>query len=251
MKEMMTWLMALTFVGGVASVSCSQETAKEAPKTSPPAVAAAATSAKASAAGTDGKVALKIDLPVAMFTGTPKDLKTPFLEPPRPPGARPVFYAPAGVTNVAAKKKVTASDSEPVIGTLDLVTDSDKEGTDGSYVEFGPGKQWVQIDLGQQYAIYAVVVWHYHSEGRVYRGVVAQVSDDPDFIQNVQTIFNNDQNNSLGLGAGKDYEYIETNEGRLIDAKGVKGRYVRLYSKGNTSNEMNHYTEVDVYGKAP
>ena len=45
----------------------------------------------------------------------------------------------------------------------------------------------------------------------------------------------------------KDYEYIETYEGRLIDAKGVKGRYVRLYSNGNTSSDMNHYIEVEVY----
>jgi hypothetical protein len=33
---------------------------------------------------------------------------------------------------------------------------------------------------------------------------------------------------SLGLGAGKDLNYIETYQGKLIDAKGVKGRYVRL-----------------------
>jgi hypothetical protein len=225
MKKMMACLMAIVLVAGMT--------------------------ARAEEAAPAGKVALKIDLPNAMFTGTPKNLKTPFLEPPRPPGARPPFYVPEGVTNVALDKKVTASDSEPVIGELKLVTDGDKNGTDGSYVEFGPGKQWVQIDLGKEYDIYAVVVWHFHSEARVYRGVVVQVSDDPDFIKGVQTIFNNDQNNSLGLGAGKDYEYIETNEGRLIDAKGVKGRYVRLYSKGNTSNEMNHYTEVEVYGKAP
>ena len=45
------------------------------------------------------------------------------------------------------------------------------------------------------------------------------------------------------------YEWIETNEGRLIDAKGVKGRYVRLYSNGNTSNDMNHYIEIEVYGR--
>jgi hypothetical protein len=229
MKKMMTCLAALALIGSALAVNVQAEA---------PAAPA-------------GKVKLKIEIPNAMFTGTPKDLKSPFLEPPRPPGPRPAFYVPEGVTNVAAKKKVTASDSEPVIGELALVTDGDKEGTDGSYVEFGPGKQWVQIDLGQNYAIYAVVVWHYHSEARIYRGVVVQVSDDPDFIKDVQTVFNNDQNNSLGLGAGKDYEYAETNEGRLMDAKGVKGRYVRLYSKGNTSNEMNHYTEVDVYGKAP
>jgi hypothetical protein len=36
----------------------------------------------------------------------------------------------------------------------------------------------------------------------------------------------------------------------LIDAKGVKGRYVRLYSKGNTTNKLNHYIEVEVFGKS-
>ena len=69
------------------------------------------------------------------------------------------------------------------------------------------------------------------------------------FSKDVTTIFNDDANNELGLGAGKDQPYIETYEGKLIDAKGVKGRYVRLYSKGNTTNKMNHYIEVEVFGK--
>ena len=39
---------------------------------------------------------------------------------------------------------------------------------------------------------------------------------------------------AAGLGIGKDREYFETNEGKLVDAKGIKARYVRLYSKGST-----------------
>jgi hypothetical protein len=62
-------------------------------------------------------------------------------------------------------------------------------------------------------------------------------------------VFNNDLDNSAGLGVGKDLHYIETNEGKLIDAKGVKARYVRLYSNGNSGNDLNHYIEVEVYGK--
>ena len=36
----------------------------------------------------------------------------------------------------------------------------------------------------------------------------------------------------------------------FVTAQGepVKARYVRLYSKGNTSNDMNHYVEVEVLG---
>jgi hypothetical protein len=137
---------------------------------------------------------------------------------------------------------------EPVIGELSFVTDGKKSGEDGYYVELGPGLQWVQIDLDKTDTLAAIVIWHYHSQARVYRDVVVQVSDDKDFINGVTTLFNNDHDNTSGLGVGKDKEYIETYEGKLVDAKGVKARYVRLYSSGNTSNDMNHYVEVEVYG---
>ncbi len=202
----------------------------------------------ASSAIAQDKVPLKTDLPKPMFVGTPVPIKVPNLEPAQK-GKRPDFMVPAGTVNLAKGKKVTASDSDPVLGTLDLVTDGDKEGDEGSWVELGPGKQWVQIDLGKDSEIYALIVWHFHSQARVYFDVVAQVSDDPTFSKDVTTIFNNDANNELGLGAGKDLAYIETFEGKLMDAKGVKGRYVRLYSKGNTTNKLNHYIEVEVFGK--
>jgi len=193
--------------------------------------------------------ALKVELPKAMFEGTPKNIKPTamlekYIDKPRPP-----FFVPEGCVNLAKDKPVTSSDSMPIIGDLELVTDGDKEGTDGSYVELGPGLQWVQIDLKKTCNIYAIIFWHYHAEGRVYHDVVIQVSDDADFIEGVKTICNNDYDNSSGLGIGKDLEFIEDYRGRLIDAGGVKGRYVRLYSAGNTSNDQNHYIEVEVYGK--
>jgi F5/8 type C domain len=186
------------------------------------------------------KVPLQTDLPKPLFVGTPVQIKVPNLEPKL--AKWPEFSVPAGTINLAKSKKVTASDSDPVVGTLDLVTDGDKEGDEGSWVELGPGKQWVQIDLEKDADIYAVVVWHFHSQERVYRDVVVQVSDDPAFGKDVITIYDN----SAG---GKDLPYIETRFGKLIDAKGVKGRYVRLYSNGNTTSKMNHYIEVEVFGK--
>jgi hypothetical protein len=141
-----------------------------------------------------------------------------------------------------------SSDKEPVIGETAFVTDGKKSGEDGYYVELGPMLQWVQVDLGKSQELQAIVAWHYHSQARVYRDVVVQVSDDKDFVSGVTTVFNNDHDNSSGLGAGRDKEYIETFDGKLFDPKGVKARYVRLYSGGNTSNDMNHYVEVEVYG---
>ena len=202
----------------------------------------------ASAALAQDKVVLNTKLPPPLFVGTPVPINVPNLEPPIR-GKRPDFLVPAGTVNLARNKKVSASDDSPDVGTLDLVDDGDKAGDEGSWVELGPGKQWVQIDLAKKANIYAVLVWHFHSQARVYRDVVVQVSDDPTFKSGVTTIFNNDFHGDLGLGAGKDLNYIETYQGKLIDAKGVSGRYVRLYSNGNTANKLNHYIEVEVWGK--
>jgi len=197
-----------------------------------------------------GNVCLTIHLPKPQFTGTPKDIRSPNLEPARGCKPRPPIDVPAGADKVLSKDcKVTSSDPEPIIGELAFITDGDKEHDAATYVELGPGTQWVQVDLGKEKVIYAACVWHYHGEARVYSDVVCQISNDPDFIDGVVTVFNNDHDNSSKLGEGKEKEYIETNEGRPFAVNGVKGRYVRFSSKGNTSNEMNHYTEVEVYGK--
>jgi hypothetical protein len=191
-------------------------------------------------------VKLELELPKPLFAGTPKSIKTPNLE--RKPTVIEVMV-PAGTVNVAAEKDVTGSDDFPVIGELEYITDGDKDGADGSYVELGPGVQWVQIDLGEKKTLYAIALWHYHAQARAYRDVIIQVADDADFIENVQTVFNNDHDNSAGTGIGKDKEYIETNKGKLVDAKGIKGQFIRLYSNGSTGSDMNHYIEVEVFGK--
>jgi hypothetical protein len=193
------------------------------------------------------KEELKLQLPKPMFIGTPTNIKSPNLEvitgKPRGP-----FMVPTGTKLLSLKRPVKSSDMQPVIGEVEMVTDGEKEGGDGYFIELGPGKQWVQIDLGATRALHAILAWHYHSQARVYRDVIVQVSDDKDFLKGVQTVFNNDHDNTSGLGLGKEKEYIEVAEGHLFDPKGVKGRYVRLYSNGNTTNDLNHYVEVEVYG---
>jgi hypothetical protein len=191
---------------------------------------------------------LPIVLPKPMFEGTPENLKLPNLEKPlgRP---RPAFLAPEGTVNVARGKPVDSADSQPAVGSLEMITDGNKSGADGAYVELKPGVQNIVIDLEKRHTIYAILIWHYHKEPRVYSDVVVQVADDPDFITNVRTLFNNDYQNAAGFGIGKDLNYIETAEGKLIDAKGSEARYVRLISNGNNRVPTNHYVEVEVYGK--
>ncbi len=220
------------------------------PKDSTPSEPAASTPAEPAPTTTGNDVELveiELELPQPLFLGTPKEppANTTALGnlPPREP-----LRAPQGAKNLALNKPVTSSDDNPIIGTLDQITDGDKEATDGSYVELGSGKQWVVIDLKEPANIYGIVIWHFHADPRIYRDVVVQLADDQDFLQNVRTVFNNDQDNSLGLGVGADREYFESNEGHLIYVKGEKARYVRLWSQGNTADDQNHYIEVEVWG---
>lgn len=190
---------------------------------------------------------LKLELPAPTFKGTPPNLPTgPNIEPltdkPRAP-----FMVPKGVQNVALGKPVVSS-VPPFTGETSQVTDGKKAASDCDTVEMKKGAQWVQIDLGRTCAIYAVALWHDHRYIQVVHDVIVQLSDDPEFKTDVQTLFNNDMDNSAGLGVGTDREYFETNAGKIIDAKGAKGRYVRGYTKGSTMTALNACQEMEVYG---
>ena len=216
------------------------------------AMAVCAASAFAQTGGKEqpaGSVALKLDLPKPAFKGTPKNAPPGVtLEEPRK-GPRPPLMVPQGVELRSTGKPVTASDDDPIMGEIKFVTDGDADAKEGSYVELGPGVQWAQIDLGAEHTIHAVLIWHYHINARIYRDVIVQVSNDVNFKTGVTTIFNNDHDNSAGVARGDAKEYWETYEGKLIEAQGVKGRYVRAYSNGSTEDDQNHYTEMRVYGK--
>ena len=210
---------------------------------------AAPVSAPASAQASSGdKVPLEIKLPKEVFAGTSYDIPADMHPEKLSTKPRPAPMVPKGTVNVALHKKVTSS-SKPIEGTLDLVTDGDKEGREDSTLVLKSHLQWVQIDLDASVPIYYILVWHFHQEPVVTRSVIVQLSDDPNFVNGVTTVFNNDQAGKEGLGPGKDREYFENYEGRLIDAKGLKARYVRLYSDGSTFRDpLNRYNEVEVYG---
>lgn len=197
----------------------------------------------------EDRVPLKTLIPRPGFGCGPVPTRVANLEPPQARNGPPALLVTPGVTNLALHAKVSTSSGDPVIGELAQVTDGDKTGEEGSYVELEGGRQWVQIDLGRPASVEAVLVWHFFYGVRVYHDVIVQISGDPEFKQGVTTVFNNDHDNSAGLGVGADKAYIETNWGRWIDAKGSTGRYVRLYSRGSTASDLNRYTEVEVWGQ--
>ena len=155
---------------------------------------------------------------------------------------------PADARNLAPGAKISSSDKNVASSDLAKITDGDKEATENSVVLLRKGLQWVQFDLGPPKNIYAIAIWHAHDASKIYRCVIAQVADDSDFTDNVRTLFNNDGDNSAGLGAGTDRQYFESFRGKVIDAKGAKARFVRLYSHGSTDSALNEYTEVEIYG---
>jgi hypothetical protein len=191
-------------------------------------------------------IPLTTTIPPEKIEGTPIEVKVPNLKPAA--SKAPELMVPAGTELLSKGKPVTSSDDFPIIGEVTYITDGEKDAGEGYFLELSNGLQWVQIDLENEANIQAIWLWHFHSQRRAYHDVVVQISNDPTFASGVTTVFNNDFDNSASLGTGTDAPYIETQYGLLIPVSSVKGRYVRLYSQGNTSSDMNHYIEVEVFG---
>ena len=196
----------------------------------------------------DDLAPLEIRLPLEAFMGTPTDI--PLNEHTEKPSdkPRPPFLTFKGAKLISANKPVTLSDKNPINGSAELLTDGNKEAGDANVIELHRKLQWAQIDLETPCKIAAIVVWHAHDTPQICKDVIVQVADDADFTQNVRTLYNNDYDNSAGMGVGKDKEYFENYEGRLVDGKGEVARYVRFYSQGSTYTSLNRYTELEMYG---
>jgi hypothetical protein len=110
------------------------------------------------------------------------------------------------------------------------------------------GKGWMQLDLGAQHTVNQIKLWQYWGNGRTYHDVIVQLSNDPTFATGVTTVFNNDTDNSSGLGVGTDTEYPETSSGKSIAVSAVNARYVRFWANGNTTNAYDSWVEAQVIG---
>jgi hypothetical protein len=194
-------------------------------------------------------VPLKLKLPSPVFAGTPKAAPPGTTVEPLSSKPAPPVMIPRNARNIAPGKKITSSDRNATRADLAKITDGDKEAEGSSIVLLRKGLQWVQFDLGRPSELFAIAVWHAHDTPKIYHSVIVQVADDEDFTDNVRTLFNNDMDNSSGLGAGTNRQYFETFQGKTIAANGARARYVRLYSRGSTDSPLNEYTEVELYGR--
>ena len=132
-------------------------------------------------------------------------------------------------------------------GSIENQTDP-RPGTDPlGYIDSTSGFTWLAFDLGAEYNLTSIRMWHYYPDQRIYKDVIVQVSDDPTFTSGVTTVFNNDADNSAGFGAGTDAEYAESVDGKTI-AFEASGRYVRTSANGSNKNANSHWVEFEVYG---
>jgi len=190
-------------------------------------------------------VPVPVKYPGPTLKGTPTDLPStgidPLLE-----KAPALPQIPKAAVNVALGKTVTASD-KPFSGMLSQLTDGMMEASDDQAVEFKKGTQWIQVDLGAEHTIYAVAMWHDHRYVQAFHDVIVQISNDPEFKTGVTTVFNSDTDDSSGQGIGTNREYFEQQYGRVVAVKGVKGRYVRAYTRGSNASALNAWQELEVY----
>lgn len=208
-------------------------------------------------ASPDSSVALvELDLEVdAITTPTPPrgsldDISPPHLRKYVKDKKHEPFMVIEGLENLALYKPVTVSE-EAVIGEVEQITDGIKTSDGFDFVE---GPEWVQVDLEESASIHAVVVWHFHKSVVIYNDIIVHISDDADFSQNIRTLFNNDHDNSAGMGKGSDTAYISTGWGEIVDARDedltpAKARYIRVYTGKSTDGLSPRYVEVAVYGK--
>ncbi len=148
-------------------------------------------------------------------------------------------------TNVALNKAVTSSGPFYNGTSGAMVVDGNKD--TAGWADVGPNPQWVQVDLGQSYALSRVNLWHYYGDGRTYNDIIVQVSDSPDFSTRT-TVFNNDFDNSSGQGAGTDAPYAEAAIGKeILVNPTVTARYVRTWVNGSNVNPSGHFVELEAW----
>lgn len=161
--------------------------------------------------------------------------------------------------NVALGAEVTGIGGDGTGTNPASVTDgvTDKANPN-DYYEIGRGMEqskdnpyYVQVDLGQVYSVDKINLWRYHFDGRTYHDTVVLASED-DVFDVSDVVFNADDGNILGFGAGTEQDYAETADGREITFEVKNVRYIRVYNNGHTMYDQKggHYVEIQAWAWA-
>ncbi|ASI93053.1 endo-beta-N-acetylglucosaminidase [Vibrio mediterranei] len=153
------------------------------------------------------------------------------------------FVTPTLSTFNAAKGKLVSTIETSV--NLERITDGIWNSTH-AYADLQAGLASIEIDLEKVESVKGVKTWRYFGDGRVYKDIVIQLLDEKHDV--LKTLFNNDQDSSSIFGPGNDNEYSERDLGYWVgtNENNIDARYIKLSSQGSSTNEGNHYVEVEV-----
>ena len=111
---------------------------------------------------------------------------------------------------------------------------------------------YMQIDLGDEYAISRAQLYRYWLDSRMYDSTALVVSSDKDFADKT-VLYYSGEGDKFQLGTNPTQAlYNESNAGKeLYNGKEVNARYVRLYVSGRKQSNPteNHIVELEIYGK--
>ncbi|TLS50664.1 hypothetical protein FE782_18335 [Paenibacillus antri] len=145
---------------------------------------------------------------------------------------------------------------------LSILTDGVRTTSEYALISTSSGAKYVQVNLGEPHSITKVNLLNdYNPDSpRIGKDIVVQLSNDPTFATGVTTVYNNDTDNSAGLGAGSDPEYTEPSSGAGLTVTlgaPITAQYVRYWANGHTRTQTSAYNavntpvEVEVYARLP
>lgn len=152
---------------------------------------------------------------------------------------------------LSANAPVTSND--PAISNLPVITNGSASlDAYASTQTPGLGSYYVQLDLGDSFALSQVKVWFYWGDGRSYFNPLIVASTTADFSSGNTIVYNGDKTNAAGFGAGSKPDIRPADYGAngfSADVPGgAKGRYVRVYATGNSVNQWVQWCGVEVLG---
>jgi hypothetical protein len=71
--------------------------------------------------------------------------------------------------------------------------------TTGPYIDTFTGVHWAIVDLGEEYDLSSVRIWHYYGDSRVYKETETKVAGNDEIFRTIDNL-----------------EYMETPDGRII-----------------------------------
>ena len=106
---------------------------------------------------------------------------------------------------------------------------------------------WLYLDLGEEIVIDKIATKFWYNNSFL---VVIQTATDPDFTENLYTVFNNDTNNLVGVGAGTDGTYTDLGSGSVFNTFTFEkraARYIRVWAQNTDGRQYSMWEEIQVW----